>query len=336
MAQKEKLSTDQKVKRSVARTLGTGLLVLILLGVFGVGVYFGAYTLEPGQAAILLQFGKKKEVEAVDGLHFTLPPPFVLRRIVNVGELRNEDFGVVGGSRRAEVEAAGDSESRTAAVNEATMQTSDNNIVHVSFAVQYRISDPYKALYRVADLQSVVRSAAAAAMRQVAGAMTVDAVLRERRAALTANAAKLLQETLDGYDAGIEIQAVELQDVQPPDEVRAAFDDVVAANQDANRAVNEAEGYRNEVLPRARAEATELTESALGYRDATIAEAAGEAGRFLALAEEYQKAPDVTRKRLYLETMEQVLPDVRKVIIDSGDTPVLPYLPLGRDGRVAQ
>jgi len=325
------LSTDQKVKRSVARTLGTGLLFLILLGIGAVGVYFGAYTLEPGQAAILLRFGQHVDTVAVDGLHFTWPPPFVLRRIVNVGELRNEDFGVVGGARRSEVESAGEGDRRSAEVSEATMQTSDNNIVHVSFAVQYRIADPYQAFYRVADLQSLVRSAAAAAMRQVAGRMSVDAVLRERRAALTSKAAELLQEILDGYEAGIDIQAVELQDVQPPSEVRAAFDDVVAANQDANRAVNEAEGYRNEVLPRARAEATELLQGAEAYRDAKIAEATGEAGRFTALTAEYRKAPAVTRKRLYLETMEQVLPQVEKVIIDAEQTPVMPYLPLGRE-----
>jgi membrane protease subunit HflK len=321
----------------VARTLGTGLLRLILIGNGVIGVYLGASPLEPGQAAILLRFGRHVDTVTVDGLHFTLPPPFVLRRVVNVGELRNEDFGRVGGARREEVESAGGEGGRhSAAVNEATMQTSDNNIVHVSFAVQYRIADPYKALYRVGDLKNMVRSAAAAAMRQVTGRMTVDAVLRERRAALTADAAKLLQEILESYGAGIEIQAVELQDVQPPDEVRAAFDDVVAANQDANRAMNEAEGYRNEVLPRARAEAVEMSEAAMGYRDAKIAEATGEAGRFLALVTEYRKAPGVTRKRLYLETMEQVLPDVEKVIIDSGATPVLPYLPLGRDGRAAE
>ena len=335
MPKSDSLGTDQKVKRSVARTLGNGLIVLIVLGVLGFWASLGLYTLEPGQAAILLQFGRHKGTVGVDGLHWTWPPPIVTRRVVNVGELRNEDFGVVGGARRAEVEAAGEAE-RAADVNEATMQTSDNNIVHVSFAVQYRISDPYKALYRVAELSSMVRSAAAAAMRQVAGRMTVDAVLREERAALTADAATLLQDVLDSYEAGIEVQSVELQDVQPPDEVRAAFDDVVAANQDANRAVNEAEGYRNEVLPRARAEATELRESALGYRDATIAEAKGEAGRFTALVAEYAKAPEVTRQRLYLETMEEVLPEVEKVIIEPGSTPVLPYLPLGRAGRVSQ
>jgi len=331
----ENLTTDQKIKRSVARTLGTATLLLIVLGVIGVGIWLGSYTLEPGQAAILLRFGRHVDTVAVDGLHFTWPPPIVTIRKINVGELRNEDFGVVSGARRAEVEAAGEGE-KERPESESTMQTSDNNIVHVSFSVQYQISDPYAALYKVADLSSLVRSASAAAMREVVGRMTVDGVLRERRAALTADVATLLQNVLNEYEAGIEIQAVELQDVQPPEEVRAAFDDVVAANQDANRVVNEAEGYRNEVLPRARAEAIELTESAAGYREAKVAAATGEAGRFTALVAEYRKAPEVTRKRLYLEAMEEVLPEVEKVIIEPGTTSVLPYLPLGRDGKVAQ
>ena len=126
---------------------------------------------------------------------------------------------------------------------------------------------------------------------------------------------------------------MQLQEVQPPEEVSQAFDDVVAASQDANRAVNEAEGYRNEVLPEARGQAAEIVASASGYRDAKIAESSGEAERFLALEREYRKAPGVTRKRLYLETMEAVLPSVEKVVIESGTTQVLPYLPLG--GREA-
>jgi membrane protease subunit HflK len=320
----ESLSTDQKVKRSVARTLGNATLALLLVGVLGAWGYLGLYTLEPGQAAVLLTFGRHTGTESQAGLHWTLPPPIVTLTIVNVGELRNEDFG------RA------DEESHRDRIDEASMQTSDNNIVRVSFAVQYRIEDPYAARFRVADLRSVVRSASAAAMREVVGRMTVDGVLRERRAALTSEVSKILQDIVDGYEVGLDIQAVELQDVQPPAEVRAAFDDVVAATQDASRAVNEAEGYRNQLIPSARAEATELLESAKGYREAKVAEATGEAGRFAALAVEFRKAPDVTRKRLYLETMEQVLGPVEKVIIESGTSNVLPYLPLGRGGRVSQ
>jgi modulator of FtsH protease HflK len=146
----------------------------------------------------------------------------------------------------------------------------------------------------------------------------------------------VLQDILDGYDAGIDIQGVQLIDVQAPTAVRAAFDDVVAANQDASRLVNEAEGYRNEVLPRSRAEAAELTAQAEAHRESVVAEATGEATRFRAIAEEYRKAPAVTEERLYLETMESVLPKVEKVIIEKGTTNVVPYLPLGRQPEAAK
>ncbi|MEM7412980.1 MAG: FtsH protease activity modulator HflK [Myxococcota bacterium] len=319
-------STDAKVKRSVARTLGNATLFLVILGVLGFWGSLGLYTLEPGQAALILRLGKYSDTVAQPGLKWTLPPPIDTREIVKVGELRNEDFGRINDAIEASAASAAD---------EARMQTGDNNIVRVSYAVQYKIGDPYEARYNVADLISVVRSAAAAAMREVVGRMTVDGVLREERAALTSQVETKLTEILSAYDAGIEIQSVVLQDVQPPAAVRAAFDDVVAATQDANRAVNEAEGYRNELIPSARAEAIELVESANAYRDSKIAEATGEAARFTALSAEYAKAKDVTRKRLYLETMEEVLPSVEKVLIEPGTSQVLPYLPLGQ-GKASQ
>jgi membrane protease subunit HflK len=141
----------------------------------------------------------------------------------------------------------------------------------------------------------------------------------------------LLQQILDSYEAGLLVSSIELQDVQPPQAVRESFDDVVGARQDANRLVNQAEGYRNEVIPGARAEAVELIESANGYREARVAESTGEAQRFVALEQEYRRAPEVTRKRLYLEAMESVMPKVEKVIIEPGAAGLLPYLPLVRE-----
>jgi membrane protease subunit HflK len=323
----ENLTTDQRVRRSVARTLGNLTLGSVLIVALGVWLSLGAYTLGPGEAAILLRLGRHMETASGEGFHLTWPPPIVTREIVHVGMVRNEDFGFASGALAADESGAAE---REAAVHESSMQTSDNNIVRVSFSVQYRISDAYKARFRIADPSAVVRSAAAAAMREAVGRMTVDGVLRERRAALTGEVTTLLQNILDSYEAGLAIDKVALQDVQAPAAVRAAFDDVVAATQDASRLVNEAEGYRNQRIPSARAEAIELTESAIGYRDARIAEATGEAARFVALAVEYRKAPVVTRKRLYLETMESVLPGVEKVIVKPGQ--LVPYLPLDRAG----
>lgn len=313
------LDTDQRVKRSVRRTLTrTSLLLVVLAVVFGWGS-MGAFTLKPGQAAVLLLLGKHTETITTDGFHLRLPPPLVTRAVVNYDELHNIDFGFRGKE---------DASTPQEKLDEATMQTSDNNVVRVSFAVQYKIKDPFFYRYRIADPELVVRDAAQAAMREVVGRNTVDGVLRDRRALVAAQAEQTLQETLDAYESGILIDSVQLQDVQPPEPVRAAFDDVVNANQDKIRLVNEAEGYRNELIPRARAEAAEFISSAGAYRDATVAQASGEAARFKAVYAEYRKAPEVTRTRLYLETMEVILPAVDKVIIEPGTTQVFPYLPL--------
>ncbi len=321
----ENLPADEKARRSATRTVGNLLFLGIALAALGGWGYLGLFQLQPGQAVVLLRLGAHYETITQAGLHWTLPPPIVTRDVVNVEEVQNQDFGLV---------SAGEPGDEQELLHEASMQTSDNNIVRVSFSVQYRIKDAFAARFRLKDPVSVVRDAAQAAMREAVGRMTVDGVLRERRAALTAEVGTLLQDILDSYDAGLDILAVELQDVQPPVAVRAAFFDVVEAGQDAIRVVNEAEGFRNELIPGARAEATELLESAKGYREAKIAEATGEAARFSAIVAEYRKAPRVTKKRLYLETMERVLPDVQKVIIEKGTTSVMPYLPLGRrEGR---
>jgi membrane protease subunit HflK len=328
MAKPEPLGTDAKVERSVRRTLANGTLLLGVLAVVSGWAWLGVYQLAPGQAAVLLRFGKHYRTVLEEGLHWTLPPPIVVREVVDARKLRNEDFGFRGpaGAGAAEGEAG-------SSLGEATMQTGDNNMVWAPFAVQFRIKEPFENRYRIANPDAVVRDAAQAAMREVVGRMTVDGVLRERRALVASDTATLLQDILDSYQAGIEIDKVQLQDVQAPEPVRGSFTDVVAAAQDANRLVNEAEGYRNEVLPKARAEAAELLAAAQGYREARVAEATGEATRFRALAAEYRQAPEVTRKRLYLETMEQVLPNVEKVVIEPGTTQVLPYLPLrGSDG----
>ena len=320
----ENLSADEKVQRSVSRSLGNAVFLLVVVALLGGWSALGFFTLQPGQAAVLLRFGRHVATIEQAGLHWTLPPPLVLREVLNASELRNEDFGFRGRE---------DENTPRQQLLEATMQTSDNNIVRVGFAVQYRIKDPFAARFRVANPQAVVRDAAQASMREVVGRETVDGVLRERRAIVTAEVGSLLQAILDSYDAGIDIDKVQLQDVQPPAPVRSAFEDVVAATQDANRLVNEAEGYENELIPEARGEAKERLEAAYGYRDAKIAESTGEAERFRAIAAEYRKAPDVTRRRLYLETMEAILPEVETVIIEAGTAQVLPYLPLGRDRR---
>jgi len=315
------LSVDERVRRSVARSVGNFLFAVAVVAALGAWIYLGFYQLEPGQAAIIMRLGRHVDTVTGTGLRWNLPVPLETREIVKVSKIEREEFGFRGKET---------TEASEAKLLEASMQTKGNNIVRVSFVVQYRIKDAFAARYRVADPKAILRDAAQAAVRDVVGRMTIDAVLSEGRGEVEIESEEILQNTLDGYGAGIQVDGVQLQEVQPPEQVRAAFDDVVGASQDASRLVNEAEGYRNELLPRSRAEAAELAASAEGYREARIAESTGEAGRFAALATEYKKAPEVTRRRLYLETMEAVLPDVEKVIIEEGATGVLPYLPIGR------
>lgn len=306
--------------RAALRRLRIGVLLLAAAGLAALWLLAGLYTLSPGEAAVVLRLGSYQRTELREGLHFHLPPPLERRKVVNVGVSHREEFGDI------------DAEPKSALAAETAMQTSDNNIVLVEFFVQYRIGDPFHARYRVADAVALLRDGAQAAMREVVGRNTIDGVLSEQRGAVAEQAARRLQQILRGYNAGLSVTSVELQEVQPPDPVREAFDDVIAANQDSIRMENEAEGYANEVLPGARAEAAELRAAASAYRDAITVEARGEAQRFLALAAEYRRAPAVTRKRLYLETMEAVLPAAEKVIIEPGTAALLPHLQIGPPG----
>jgi membrane protease subunit HflK len=326
-------SVEERVDRSVRRLLVKIGIVLVLV-VAGIGwayvgfpgaAYLGVYQLEPGQSAIIFRLGEYARTEPRAGLRWHVPAPFESHEIVNVSEIMRQEFGIRGGDEAAQVQA----------VHESGMQTGDNSIVDLGFVVQYRVSEGYafESRYKVADVVPTLRDAAQAAVREIVGTMTVDAVLTERRGEIELEGERVLQEILDSYEIGIEIMAVELQQVQPPEAVRAAFDDVIAAAQDATLAINQARGYENEVLPRSRAEAVELMEAAVGYRDAKIAESRGEAQRFIALVAAYQEAPEVTKRRLYLETMEAVLPDVEKIIIEPGAANVLPHLPLASGSR---
>jgi len=312
-------SVDSQVNRSVGHFLRNMIVFLLLVGLLSGWAYFGFYELEPGQSAIVFRLGKYQRTEPRAGLRFHLPPPYETIEIVNVSELSRQDFGV---------KREGDTPDSSRARMEASMQTGDNNIVSLGFVVQYRISDAFDSRYGVARPEPALRDAAQAAVREVVGGMTVDGVLTERRGEIESESRRILQKILDSYSMGIDVMEIQLQEVQPPEQVREAFDDVIAAAQDASLTVNKAEGYKNELLPKARAQATELVQAAQGYRDAKIAEARGEAQRFAALVREYQRAPQVTQKRLYLEAMEDVLPGVNKVIIEPGTAQVLPYLPI--------
>jgi membrane protease subunit HflK len=318
MADEEKpLSADARVRRGAARSALNAVALLVALAVLGAWAYTGLYQLEPGQAAIILRFGALDRVETEPGLRWHLPPPLASHELLAVDTLEREDFG--GGDASETLSGPG--------LEEAAMQTRDNNIVHLGFVVQYKVGDPVEARFRVAERREILRDAAQAAIREVVGRTSIDGVLSEGRGAVEQETLDLLQRMLGDYEAGVEVTSIQLQEVQPPPPVREAFDDVIAAAQDRDRQIQEARGYENEVVPRARGEAAELEAQASGYREAKVSVAKGESARFEALLVEYQRAPEVTRQRLYLEAMEDVLPRVQKLVIEPGTATLLPYLP---------
>jgi membrane protease subunit HflK len=214
---------------------------------------------------------------------------------------------------------------------EALMLTGDMNILAIEFIVQYKIKEARNFLFNVADIHETIGKAAEASMREVVGKSKIDEALTTGKAVIQQDTLNLLQTILDQYQAGVQIAAVQLQDVDPPEAVAAAFKDVTNAKEDREKLINQAQGYRNDIIPRAKGEAAELVNRARGFAQARVNRAQGEANRFLATLKEYNQAKDVISKRIYIETLEEILPNMEKIIIDGkGGERLLPYLPLDR------
>ena len=280
----------------------------------------GIYTVGPESQGVVLRFGRHVGTTG-PGIHYHLPWPLETVAVVPVSEIQRVEIGF----RTVELRPRPIYQS---VPEEATMLTGDENIIMAETIVQYRIKDAADYLFNVSDPGNAVKRATQAALRQVVGSHGVDDVLTTGKAAIQDEVRQAVQEILDRYEAGITIIAVQLQDVHPPQAVIGAFQDVASAREDQARIVNQAEAYANEVIPRARGEAAAIIQQAEAYRASRIARAQGDAERFRLLADAYRAAPDVTRTRLYLETMEEVLPEIRKVIVDSQSSSVLPLLDL--------
>ncbi|MGH0037803.1 MAG: FtsH protease activity modulator HflK [Myxococcota bacterium] len=322
------LAADERIRRQVGRTIANWAAVLLSLGVIvGWGVT-GFYQLAPGEGAVILRVGQFDRTESEPGLRWHWPPPLESHDKVNIQEIRRERFGF------GAVEEAVPGEQT--ATFETAIQTADSNIVNLAYVVQYRVADAFPFLYGLADPVDTLRQAAQAAVRETVGSKSIDEVLSTDRGEIQQEAQRILQTTLDGYlretrfagQSAFDIGRVVLQVVQPPAAVQEAFDDVVAAQQDLDRAISVARGDAKEIRERADAEAREKLEAATAYKDAKILEARGEAGRFSALFEEYARAPEVTRRRLYLETMEQVMPSIEKVVVEPDAVSLMPFFPL--------
>lgn len=292
---------------------------LIIAGLLILLVWQSVFIVAPDEEGVVKRFGVP--VRAVEpGPHFKIP--FVETVLQpKVAKL----FRVEVGFRTSQ-------QGRQQMVpQEALMLTGDMNILGIEFIVQYKIKEAREFLFNVADIHETIGKAAEASMREVVGKSKIDEVLTTGKAEIQQGTLTLLQSILDQYHSGVQIAAVQLQDVNPPDAVAAAFKDVTNAKEDREKLINQAQGYRNDIIPRAKGEAAELVNRARGFAQARLNRAQGETNRFLATLKEYQQAKDVISKRIYIETLEEILPNVEKVIIDgkAGDR-LLPYLPLDR------
>ena len=291
---------------------GSGAFLYIVLGVLAVAaVAWGAtgfYTVQPGESAVLRLFGKF-DGEQGPGLNWFPPSPIGTKAIVQVDEIRRLELGFRGS---------------TSVPQESLMITGDENIVDVQLLVQYNIKDAADFLFKVVDPGGVtMRDVAETALRQVVGSRAIDDVLTIEKEEGQAETKREMQKLLDAYQTGINITEVKLQNVNPPGQVQDAFDDVVRAKEDKERIINLADAYEEDILPKARGEAARRIEAAEADKAQRVNLATGQAERFLAILREYRKAPDITRQRLYLEAMEDILPGVTKMIVNPGTDVVI-------------
>ncbi|MHC4423332.1 MAG: FtsH protease activity modulator HflK [Planctomycetota bacterium] len=289
----------------------------------------GIYIVRPGEQGIVRRFGKA--VRATEpGPHYRLPGPIERVDKVKIKKVRRIEIGF-------RTIHPGPPARYKFIPQESLMLTGDEQIIDAQIIVQYQVKDPEKFLFNVKGLESpqgALMDAAEVALRQVVGKRPIDDVLIGEKLQIEIDIRELLQKIIDKYDSGVGIKEVKLQTVRPPKEVAAAFSDVVSAKEDKDRLIKEAEGYNKDVLPKARGEARSRVLAAEAYKAERIKRAEGDKDKFLSVLKEYQKAKDVTRKRLYLETMEQILPGIRKFVIDSevGGN-LLQFLPLEEGGE---
>lgn len=296
-------------------SFGIGLILAIVVLIW---LGTGFFIVQEGQQAVITQFGKYKSTVGA-GFNWRLPYPIQRHELIFVTQIRSVDVG-----RDVVIKATG--------LRESAMLTADENIVEIKFAVQYRLNDARAYLFESRDPASAVVQAAETAVRDVVGKMKMDSALSEERDQIAPRVRKLMQDILDRYKVGIEIVGINLQQggVRPPEQVQAAFDDVLKAGQERERLKNEAQAYANDVVPRAIGTASRLKEEAEGYKSRIVAQAQGDGQRFRSVLTEYQKAPQVTRDRLYLESMQQIYTNVTKVLVDTRQGSNLLYLPLDK------
>ena len=300
--------------------IGAGLIAAVVALIW---LGTGFFIVQEGQQAVITQFGKFKSTAGA-GFNWRLPYPIQRHELIFVTQIRSVDVG-----RDTVIKATG--------LRESAMLTEDENIVEIKFAVQYRLSDARAFLFESKNPSEAVVQAAETAVREVVGKMKMDSALSDERDQIAPRVRTLMQKILDRYKVGIEVVGINLQQggVRPPEQVQAAFDDVLKAGQERERAKNEAQAYANDVIPRAVGSASRLKEESDAYKARIVAQASGDTQRFKSVLAEYQKAPQVTRDRMYLDTMQQIYSNVTKVVVDSKQGSNLLYLPLDKVMQMA-
>ena len=301
------------------KTLLFGLIILVVIWALS-----GLYRVLPDEQGVVLRFGKFVKTTQ-PGLNYHFPYPIESALTPKVTKVNRIDIGF-----RSERDSGFGTGGGVADVpEESLMLTGDENIVNIDFSVFWVIKDAGKFLFKIQDPEGTVKAAAETAMREVIARSNIQSILTEGRSIIEIDTQEIIQQILDEYNSGIQITQVQTQKADPPDQVIDAFRDVQAARADMERSKNEAEAYSNDVIPRARGEAAKILQAAEAYKKQVVAKAEGEASRFLSIYNEYAKAKVVTQERMFLETMEKVLADINKIIIDKNSgSGVVPYLPL--------
>ena len=281
----------------------------VLIGILVVWLLTGIYIVGPDEVGVIRTFGEYTRVTQ-SGLNWKFPSPIETANTPKVTEVKRIEFGF---------RSLKNGQYRTVE-KESLMLTGDENIVDAEMIVQYKIKDPVQYLFNIVEPELTVREAAEASLRTVVGRNKIDETLTTGKFTIQEETKIQLQNILNKYESGIHVVAVQLQDVSPPKEVIGAFKDVASAKEDKNRMINQAEGYRNDVIPKARGEAEAMIRDAEGFKESRVKRAEGDATKFTTILKEYNKAKSITEKRLYLETMEKVLPGIEKIIIPDKDS----------------
>lgn len=303
---------------------GGKLIFLLVLVVLGLWALTGFYTLQPSQHGVVTTFGKFTRTQEQPGLQYRMPWPIQDAVVVDVENERRIQIGGQNFSRRNGGSASQQSES--------IMLTGDENIIDIDFVVLWKIASAKDFLFEIRNPEATIRIVAESAMREIIGRTDIQPALTDARGDIQRDTRILMQQMLDEYKAGVEINGVQLQKVDPPQPVVDAFNDVQRARQEKEQLKNQAEAYRNDIIPRARGEAEKLRQAAFAYKQEVINRAKGDAERFESIYAAYSEAKDVTAKRIYLETLEEILQNTNNVIIDPSQkgSNILPYLPLDK------